>query len=271
MDAAHSARHALPESFSCGDVDGIIAVADHHLPQALERLRQDAPTLHCPIITLLMPQPDCSSVVLDFQAGAYAAAAHLLDLGHRHLLHFYSEDPRREAIIDNPKMKCLYGYCQACRDRGLDAAAHLHYTELDPRLHRIAFDAMSHPKLAALSAFARWARSHPLLRELRRHPEITALLAPNDPAAIVFRDILRQGSYRVPEDISLVGFDDSNPLLDKRGQNMLTTVRVPLRQLGRKAARLVISRVTDPLKHDTQLLLEPTLVVRGSTAPPRAR
>jgi len=51
----------------------------------------------------------------------------------------------------------------------------------------------------------------------------------------------------------------------------LTTVRVPQREIGTVAADLMLQRLTDDGDAASQILLEPTLVVRGSTAPPRAR
>ena len=51
----------------------------------------------------------------------------------------------------------------------------------------------------------------------------------------------------------------------------LTTVRVPQREIGTVAADLMLQRLTDGADGASQILLEPTLVVRGSTAPPRAR
>ena len=66
---------------------------------------------------------------------------------------------------------------------------------------------------------------------------------------------------------SLVGFDDTNPMFNARGQNILTTVRLPLRQVGRRAARLLIRQVNRQISAVTQLSLPATLIVRGSTAP----
>lgn len=267
VDTGNSSNHPLPASFSSGDVDGVIAVADSSLTHTLKYLWTDS-SHHCPVVSLILPHAGCSSVAIDFQGAAYTAAAHLLDLGHRHILQFQANDVNAPDATSNPKILSLAGYQQAFLDRGLDPAQYLHFHPLDHKLQKYAFVAMSHPKLAALSASTEWASAHPLLKELRRCPEITAMLAPNDPSAIIIRYMLRAGGYRVPEDFSLVGFDDSDPLLDEQGKNMLTTMRIPLRQVGRRAARLIINRVTGRAKKEQQVLLTSTLIIRGSTAPP---
>jgi LacI family transcriptional regulator len=110
-----------------------------------------------------------------------------------------------------------------------------------------------------------WSKQHPLLQLLKTTPQITSILAPNDPAAVVIRHILQVGGYRVPDDISLVGFDDTDPLWDSTGQNMLTTVRLPLHQLGRRAAKLIIEQATTSENNVEKIVLPVELVVRGST------
>jgi LacI family transcriptional regulator len=98
--------------------------------------------------------------------------------------------------------------------------------------------------------------------------ELTAIVAANDLLALGCYDALEQRGLRCPEDISIVGFNDM-PFVD-RLRPPLTTVRVPQREIGTVAADLMLQRLTDEADGASQILLEPTLVVRGSTAPPRA-
>ncbi len=116
------------------------------------------------------------------------------------------------------------------------------------------------------------------VRLLEAHPDVTAIFAANDLLAV---GVLRAGRERgitVPDDLSLVGFNDM-PLVDLIDPP-LTTVRVPQYEMGTAAAqvmlRLLEARPTAPtaedeerLDHVEQLRLETTLVVRRSTAPPR--
>ena len=99
--------------------------------------------------------------------------------------------------------------------------------------------------------------------------ELTAIVAANDLLALGCYDALEERGLRCPEDISIVGFNDM-PFVD-RLRPPLTTVRVPQREIGTVAADLMLQRLTDGADGASQILLEPTLVVRGSTAPPRAR
>ena len=99
-------------------------------------------------------------------------------------------------------------------------------------------------------------------------PDLTAIVAANDLLALGCYDMLEERGVRCPEDISIVGFNDM-PFVD-RLRPPLTTVRVPQREIGTAAADLMLQRLTDEADGASQILLEPTLVVRGSTAPPRA-
>ena len=94
----------------------------------------------------------------------------------------------------------------------------------------------------------------------------TAVAAFNDRCALGFIDVVRQAGVRVPEDVSVVGFDDiRQAAYDHVG---LTTVQQDAQQLGAKA----LERVTARLDHDDtatqEVVVEPSLVVRRSTAPP---
>ncbi len=93
----------------------------------------------------------------------------------------------------------------------------------------------------------------------------TALFAFNDISAIGAIRALRENGYRVPEDVSVVGFDD---IQSAAFQNpALTTVRQPLRRMGRLAAETVLSSITAPTAHKSsrRIMVEPELVVREST------
>ncbi len=97
------------------------------------------------------------------------------------------------------------------------------------------------------------------------------MIALNDPSAIHACLQLDHAGYRVPAEISVVGFDDTDPLLDSDGRNLLTTVRTPLRELGGAAARLLLEGLEAPDQSDREITLSPTLVIRGSTAAPSPR
>jgi len=98
--------------------------------------------------------------------------------------------------------------------------------------------------------------------------DLTAIVAANDLLALGCYDTLEERGLRCPEDVSIVGFNDM-PFVD-RLRPPLTTVRVPQREIGTVAADLMLQRLTDDADGANEILLGPTLVVRGSTAPPAA-
>jgi len=94
----------------------------------------------------------------------------------------------------------------------------------------------------------------------------TALFAFNDISAIGAIRALREGGLRVPEDVSVMGFDD---IQSAAFQNPgLTTVRQPLRQMGVTAAETLLRRIAAPAKspYPKSITIEPELIVRASTA-----
>jgi DNA-binding LacI/PurR family transcriptional regulator len=95
----------------------------------------------------------------------------------------------------------------------------------------------------------------------------TALFAFNDISAIGAIQALRESGRRIPEDVSVVGFDD---IQSAAFQNPgLTTVRQPLRQMGVLAAETVLQRINAPAKqtYAKEIIVEPELIVRCSTGP----
>jgi LacI family transcriptional regulator len=105
----------------------------------------------------------------------------------------------------------------------------------------------------------------PVTKELlaRKEP-FTALFAYNDISAIGAIWALREAGLRVPEDVSVVGFDDvpgaafANP--------RLTTVRQPLVRMGEIAARTLVSQIEERDGYVPEMAIEPEFVIRDSTA-----
>jgi DNA-binding LacI/PurR family transcriptional regulator len=79
---------------------------------------------------------------------------------------------------------------------------------------------------------------------------------------------LQELGYQVPDDFSLVGFDDIN--LVQFASPPLTTVRVGRRALGQVAVQLLLGRITAPERPATKAIVGVTLVERASVRPPRA-
>lgn len=100
---------------------------------------------------------------------------------------------------------------------------------------------------------------------LRREPEITAVVAANDTVALGAAAAIRDRGLRIPEDISVAGFDDLPFSVDV--VPALTTVRLPLFEAGARAGRLATGKEAPPPGGIATIAAE--LMVRGSTAAPR--
>ncbi|UJP09104.1 LacI family transcriptional regulator [Microbacterium sp. KUDC0406] len=96
----------------------------------------------------------------------------------------------------------------------------------------------------------------------------TAIVCASDPLALGAVRAARRAGLRVPEDVSVVGFDDS--ALMGCTEPPLTTVRQPIEAMGRAAIELLLSQIAGGSEAGTELLFEPELVLRSSTGPARS-
>lgn len=181
------------------------------------------------------------NIVLNHERAARAALEHLKALGHR-----------RIAFIKGQ----AFSSDTAIRWRAIrDAARRLSLT-LDPALVTQLEGDTTSPELGRRVVASLIASG----------ASFTALFAFNDISAMGAMLALRESGRRVPEDVSVVGFDD---ILGAAYQNPgLTTVRQPLREMGRRAAETIVSRVEERPGRPAPrtITLEAELIVRGTTA-----
>ncbi|MFJ7204130.1 LacI family DNA-binding transcriptional regulator [Streptomyces sp. NPDC098789] len=180
-----------------------------------------------------------ATVMFDDHGGAFRLAEHLLSLGHR-----------RIAYIAGPPG------LSTTRERLAGHRAALH------RQNPVLAGACE--ELTVHASFDRHAGYDATRELLRRGAPFTAVVAANDTVATGVAAALREEGIRIPEDVSVAGFDDLPFCVDTAPA--LTTVRVPLREAGALAAQLVTGRRLPPPGGITTLPTE--LMVRGSTAPP---
>jgi DNA-binding LacI/PurR family transcriptional regulator len=95
---------------------------------------------------------------------------------------------------------------------------------------------------------------------------VTGIICASDPLALGVIRAARRSGLGVPEDVSVVGYDDSTFMACT--DPPLTTVRQPIEAMGRAAVKLLVSQIDATVALSERLLFEPELVVRGSTAPP---
>jgi DNA-binding LacI/PurR family transcriptional regulator len=259
----------IPRSVRRGDVDGLISMVRPEATAHLLNLIRPLPTFgDRPVVSLMWPVPGALHVGVDDEQAGYLAMRHLLELGHRHIGCF--------AFIggeDDPEIRRRTGMHRALSEAGLAPAEVM--TPL-----RLASQAwLTPPPFSDLASPAYGIREpHDttpamLIDTLRRHPDMTAIIALNDASAICAWYQLERAGLRVPDDISLVGFDDTDPMLDNEGRNVLTTVRVPLRQIGQEAAKLLLCATRGEDVGKSAVIMAPELVIRRSTkaAPLRSR
>jgi len=245
----------LPSIFSRGDIDAVIVSGPGSLYS--DHIRQTATPFglaNLPYISMLYQSPGVSSVVADDEQGAYLAACHLLAQGHRRLVQLCTTTD----FAAVPLLAIRYrGICQAFTEAGLDPEQHVSFYIVSPDWLNPNWTPGAGHEIAPLATF------------LREHPEITAILGQNDASAIHAWRQLNAAGIRVPEDISIIGYDDVDPMQDEHGQNIMTSVRLPLYNIGREAARLAILHGTDHSAPPETIVLPTTLTLRASTAPAR--
>jgi LacI family transcriptional regulator len=171
--------------------------------------------------------------------GGYRATRHLLDLGHRRIAHLLGVHGHLHAMDRHE------GYLRALSERGL---------EVDPALivHGDFEEASGQQGTEAL---------------LRKGVFFTAIFAGNDQMAYGAQLALHRNGLRVPQDVSLIGFDDLRH--SAYATPPLTTMKQPAAEMGVAAVKALLG-----LAHGQPLALPvftPEIVVRESTAPPRAR
>lgn len=174
------------------------------------------------------------SLSIDNRAGALLAVRHLVSLGHRRIAHIAGPPDQADA------RDRFSGYRQALEEVGL------------------RFE----PNLVVQGGFLKGGGLAAMHALLERTTPFTAVFAANDLSACGARQALLRYGIRVPDDISLIGFDDAVEALST--DPPLSTIRQPVCALGRAAATEIVNLVSG--NGATGLALPPLeLVVRGST------
>ena len=219
-------------------VDGLLVAGSGPPSAALVDVARRIPTVAVGgrDLDLYTDLPTVDVVAYDDLAGAALAVGHLADLGHRRIAHLAG--PPGSAARDRGQ-----GYEEAMRAAGLGA-------EIRVAASDVSEESARHAAYALLGAPDR----------------PTAVFAYNDMVAMgVFSAAVERG-LRVPDDLSLVGFDNSG--LARLRAVWLTSVDGAGERIGAQAARMLVTRTADPGRAREVRLVAPTLEVRGSTGPP---
>jgi DNA-binding LacI/PurR family transcriptional regulator len=210
-----------------------------------EEVRAQLRTREIPLVAIDPtgePLHDTASVGAANWSGGLMATRHLLELGHR-----------RIGVIAGPESML----CSRARLDGYRAAMDAAGVAVDPALIR-------HGNFY-VDAGVREARA---LLELEAPARPTAIFALNDMQALGVYHAARDLRLHIPEDLSIVGFDDVPTA--RWATPPLTTVRQPLVQMAATAARLALRLAAGEHPVETRVVLATELVTRASTAPPRS-
>ena len=178
---------------------------------------------------------DDAAVAEGGQAGEMTLVEHLTELGHRHIVHIHGGS----------------GAGASARSDGFVIA--MERRSLEPTLVEGGFTEIDGAKAAQ--------------HVLELDPLPTAVFAANDVAAMGALQTLESAGMEVPRDISLVGYD--NVGFTSLNHIDLTTVDQPRRAIGTMAVELLLERLQGTRTRRRRVTVEPTLMVRTTTGPPR--
>lgn len=184
--------------------------------------------------------PGVTNIILNHRLAAELALKHLHELGHEEIAFIKGQTFSSDSAVRWSSI------CEVAADLGIrirpELTIQLESTDSTPHV------------------------GYPVAKQLlARKKPFSALFAYNDISAIGSMWAIREAGLRIPEDISVVGFDDivgasfTNP--------GLTTVRQPLKAMGQIAAQTVIDQITGSADYVPEIFIDPEFIVRGSTGP----
>ncbi|MCP3994126.1 MAG: LacI family transcriptional regulator [bacterium] len=192
-----------------------------------------------PVVIIDGLVPELSSLYIDDEAGGRMATQHLIDLGHQRIAFVGDWE---DFIGFRPTAKRRDGYRKAMADAGLAVPDSYVKTGL-------------HEHLVTLTA------TNELL-DLEQPP--TAVVASADSHAMVIAEGARARGVRVPEDLSVIGYDN----LEIAEHLGISTIRQPLYESGARGARLLLDLLEADVRTPQHVELPVELIARSSTAPP---
>jgi len=217
-------------------IDGLIFAGSSDHARVFSQLSAAVPAV---LLDREIHSVNVDTVLVDHDHGGYLAGRHLVGLGHK-----------RIGVIGGPRDSSssparLRGFVRALGEAGVELPAD---AVVDSDYHfaggRLAME-----------------------RLLTQVPDITAVFACNDLMAMGAITALRSRGLRVPDDISMIGFDDIPYAVTTWPP--LTTIAQPVEKIGTRAVSLLLERVAEPAAHSRREVLMPVLVERESCAPLR--
>ncbi|WP_163536406.1 LacI family DNA-binding transcriptional regulator [Gracilibacillus sp. YIM 98692] len=213
-------------------VDGFIIASSFHD----KKLLQDLKSTQIPMVMLTQDAGSLgvTSVSVDDFTGGYDATSHLLSLGHQKIVIIAEERL-------SSKMR-IYGFQEAYETHGYE-----YHSDM------------------VLRTTASIANGKKCLEQMLNRDELpSAIFACNDLIAIGVIQGARENGIRIPEDLSIVGFD--NTILATTTVPSLTTVAQPINEMGRKVVDVIVDNINNEEPTTERILFKPTLMVRNTSA-----
>lgn len=226
-------ERAALESFIDFNVDGVVLMGARVTSAVIEDIARSIPIV---VASRPMKSKSVDTINNDDRFGARLVVDHLIGLGHRHIVH-----------IDG-------GHGAGSTQRRAGYAATMRRHDLEPHVVSGVFTEASGAEAAS--------------RLLAGGRPVTAIFAGNDMNAIGAMDALAAAAKRVPDDISLVGYD--NTFVAALRHIGLTTIDQGRDEIGRLAVEMLVERVEEGRTEARHVVTTPWLVVRSTTAPPPA-
>ncbi len=228
-------KDVLPRFVLNNSVDGIIIAGKipHNLIDKLSLYR--IPTV---FVDYIPPTNGYPLVLIDNIQGGLMAVNHLINLGHK-IIAFISSDIEHPSFSDR-----LNGYRQALENAKIPVRSNLIYTNSSYEGRQAGFD---------------------LAKKLFSHnKEVTAIFAGNDAMAIGAIHYLKTKGFKVPEDVSVIGFDgiEADLMLDPS----LSTISVPKIELGVEALKLLVNTLKNKKSLPKKIVVPVELIIRESTS-----
>jgi GntR family transcriptional regulator, arabinose operon transcriptional repressor len=183
------------------------------------------------------PELSCPCIKVDDEHGGFLAAEHLIRLGHKRIMGFFKTD-------DIQGVNRLKGFMRA----------HQQYqVNLNPSdvVSYVTEEKNNKPSIKASQS----------IKEQENRP--TAFVCYNDELAIKLLEVLRQEGLSIPNDLSIVSFDDS--LLATATEVKFTTLSHPKAEIGKKAAEILLQMIENPTSKPMDTVYSPELIIRDST------
>ncbi len=215
-------------------IDGLVMAIAMRDDPLIDFIRDNG--MHAVMVNRADESGRLPAVVSDDRLAMKLAVDHLVALGHRRIAHLAGPQNVPTGVGRRQ------GVEQAMQDHGLAA-----------------------PQVVACEAYTRESGAQAMRSLLASGPPPEAVVCCNDLVALGAYDVLREAGLQVPEDISVTGHNDM-PLVDMVDPP-LTTIRLPHRELGWRAAEMLFDEIEGRALSASTVVLRPQLVVRVSTGP----